>query len=198
MTIVEASGFTTSTYPLKGGDPVNVGIALNGAAGPSGVTVSLSSSDPSLVTVPATVTVASGYLRSKLVPLTTTAVSTAKTVTITATAGGISSTVTLKLLPAAPDPATLEGLKAFIDPVKGGTTQFLGIYSYGASANGYTVTLTSSDPVVAPVPATLLVGTTVYETEFDINTTAVTVAKTITITAKQGSIVKTVTFQVTP
>ena len=197
LTIVEGSGFTTTTYPMRGGDPVNLGIALNGVAGPSGVPVTLTSSDPTLVAVPSTYTVPSGFFR-KTVGVMTTAVTSAKTVTVTANRGAIQSSVTLNLLPTAPNPATLEGLQAFNNPVQGGTTAYIGVFSYGATANGFTVSLTSSDPIVAPVPATLLIGQTVHTTEIFVNTTKVTLAKTITITAKQGSITKTVKFQVTP
>ena len=73
-------------------------VTLTGPAGPSGVVVSLSSSNPAVASVPASVTVAAGASTSPYFTITTSQVATATQVTITAAYGNSKSAV-LKVNP---------------------------------------------------------------------------------------------------
>jgi hypothetical protein len=74
-------------------------VTLNAPAPSGGVTISLASSRPGLVGVPATVTVAAGSLTSQRFSITTSSVTTQTSVTILAVYKGNSATATLTLKP---------------------------------------------------------------------------------------------------
>ena len=44
---LEPSGFAATTFPIKGGNPISLAAIATGLAGPSGLTIGLTSSDPS-------------------------------------------------------------------------------------------------------------------------------------------------------
>lgn len=195
--IAEPTGFTTSSYTLKGGTPVQTVAFAGGMTGPSGLVISLKSSNPALATVPSPTIKIAGGSNYVLATLTTAAVTSNQTVTVTATQGAIVQTITLTLSPTAPNPAALEGITAW-PMVKGGQTAYGEAYAYGVSG-GFAITLTSSNPAILTVsPSPLTIGNTLGPTAFDINTKPVTIATTVTITAKEGSITKTTTILVTP
>jgi len=80
-------------------------VALLAPAPPSGAQVKLTSSNPSVAGVPASVGVAAGAANSAAFQVTTYAVSSNTSVTITATYNGIAATATLTVTP--PPPAQL-------------------------------------------------------------------------------------------
>lgn len=86
----EMKGGTLSTHNL---------VWFSGAVGSSGATVTLSSSRPDLVTVPASVAAAAGKSYSAYFNVTTKKVSATTVVTIKASWGGYASTVDLRLNP---------------------------------------------------------------------------------------------------
>lgn len=190
------SGFLSNSFTCKGGDQPKGLLFTNGYAPPGGMQATLTCSDPTLVTIPSTASIPAGGFAFEF-PITTKAVSSTKTVTITAQAGTFSQQCTLILQTAEPNPATLEGI-AIQSQVQGGSIAHGAAYAFGATSNGFTIALTSSDPSVASVPPTLVIGQTPNPTGITITTKPVTVAKTITITATQGSIVKTATITVVP
>jgi hypothetical protein len=73
-------------------------VTLNGTAPPGGAVVSLSTSDSS-VSVPGTVTVATGQAVCPAFSITTSSVSITKTVTISATYNGVTTNLTLTVTP---------------------------------------------------------------------------------------------------
>ncbi|MDR3690764.1 MAG: hypothetical protein P4L46_15410, partial [Fimbriimonas sp.] len=100
VTLLPAAIYTVtlSSASVVGGHTVTGTANLNGDAGPSGVVVTLSSSDTTSATVPASATVTQNGKHASFT-VTTYPVATAQTVTITATAGGKSATVTLTVNP---------------------------------------------------------------------------------------------------
>ncbi len=98
LTLLPAWPMTLTVTPstVTGGSATVVTgkIALNGRAGPSGIVVTLSTSDDSAASVPVTVTVPANSLSVTFV-VTTHAVASTKVVTLTATAQGKSETTTL-------------------------------------------------------------------------------------------------------
>jgi hypothetical protein len=73
-------------------------VKLNGAAGTGGVVVSLSSSDAAVASVPATVTIPSGY-SSITFGLTAGTVATTTPVTLTASYAGVNQQASLTVNP---------------------------------------------------------------------------------------------------
>lgn len=67
-----------------------------------------------------------------------------------------------------------------------------------APENGVTVSLTSNDPGVAQVPASVLIGAGQTTGTFEITTNAVTENRTVTITARLGSVTRTAFLTVQP
>ena len=88
-----------SPTSVVGGTTAQGTITLTGGAPSGGAVVTLSSANPSVVAVPASVTVAAGA-SSATFGVNTSAVAANTSVTITATYGGISRTTTLTVTPA--------------------------------------------------------------------------------------------------
>jgi hypothetical protein len=96
---------TVSPSSVAGGSNTSGVVTLSGGAPQGGATVSLSSSNPAVASVPASVTVGSGTTAGGFT-VATTSVSTNTSVTITATYAGVSHTATATVTPAAPPTTT--------------------------------------------------------------------------------------------
>jgi hypothetical protein len=103
---VGIASFALSTASLSGGKPLQGSIKLDAPAGPGDLTVTLTSSDPALVTVPASHTIPAGKDGSEgsgAFTVTTAPVETAATVTVTAALGTASASAAVTLqAPATP------------------------------------------------------------------------------------------------
>jgi hypothetical protein len=101
------SAVSVSPTSVVGGSNAQGTVTLTGGAPSGGALVSLSSANPSVASVPASVTVAAGA-SSATFAVTTSAVSVNTSVIITATYGGVSRTTTLTVTPASstPPPST--------------------------------------------------------------------------------------------
>lgn len=99
--VVTAVTFSPASVP--GGSPATGTVSFDLVT--DGAVVSLTSSDPTVATVPAT-TVVSGGRSTGAFPVTTAAVTTSTAVTVTASAFGVSTTGTLTVTPAAGPPTT--------------------------------------------------------------------------------------------
>lgn len=171
-------------------------VILDGPAGPAGAAVSVVSANPALVTVPATVSVPSGSSTSPYFTIDTNYVSAATPVAITASYAGVSKQATLTL-----KPADLYAFSASPSTVSGGKpiTSALVTLDGPAGPAGTVVSLSSSNPLVAPVPATILVPAGAVNTgSFAIQTSAVSVNTPVTFTATLNGISKTATVTVKP
>ena len=85
---IRASSLTLSPNRVKGGTGSTGTVTLECAAAPGNITVALSSSAPSVASVPASVVIPAGT-QSATFPVTTKPVNAAKTIGIKATAGGL-------------------------------------------------------------------------------------------------------------
>ncbi len=105
--------------------------------------VSLSSDNPSVASVPGTVTVASGQTQSPNFTITTFGVLSTVNVTITATFNGVSRQATLTV-----SPAVLSSLNVVAASIiaTGTATGNTAVLAGAAPASGAVVTLSSSDP----------------------------------------------------
>ncbi len=191
MTVLTPTALSLTVAPssVRGGQGSTGTITLNGPAPVGGKTVVLSSSNPSVVKLPASVTIAAGAL-SAPIAITTSTVSANTTVTLSATLGGI-VTGTLTVLP--PD---LTGLTFAPSSVKGGTNSVGTItLSAVAPAGGTVVNLTKNNAAVS-VPASVSVPGGAKSATFTVSTTPVSADTGVTITAIYGATTTTGTITV--
>ena len=169
-------------------------ITLTGAAPTGGLIVSLSSSSPAAA-VPASVTIAAGATSAGFTA-TTTAVTVSTGVTITAAAGGVVRTATLTVNPA---PASLSAVSVIPDSVLGGISSAGTVtLTRAAPIGGLVVSLTSSLPAVAAVPASVTIAAGATSAGFVVTTTVATVSTNVTLTATLAGVVRTAALNVHP
>lgn len=177
---------------VLGGDPSKLKISLDGVS--TGVTLTLTSADPSVI-VPASVTIPAGKSSVNVVVNTTT-VEANKNVTIKVKMG--SQTVSTKLLVTTKQ-ASLKTLT--IDPTTVmGPANLSGNLelTFPAVSDGVIVTLTSSDPSIVTVPATVKVGKGKQTATFGFSTIRVKTVTNVTITATADGVTKQVTLTINP
>jgi len=171
-------------------------VTLSAPAGPGGIVVSLSASDPSLAAVAATVTVPAGATQSPTFPIVTSYVPSATTVTLIATYNGVTKTAAIALNP--PVLASLALSPASVVGPASSTNNTVNL-SGPAGPAGATVALTSSDPAIAAVPVSVaIVAGASKSGSFAITTTVVSAPVTVTITATYNGVVRTTNLTVGP
>ncbi|MEN3000716.1 MAG: S8 family serine peptidase [Armatimonadota bacterium] len=183
------SGLSISPSSVVGGNPATGTVTLTAPAQAGGFTVQLSSSNPSVASVPASVTVPQGQTSANFT-ITTSQVSSTTTVTITASAGGVTRQANLTVNP--PSPATLQSLTISPTSVWGGNSATGTVRLSGpAPSGGVVVTLRSSRPDRAIVPSSVTVPAGQTQASFTIRTTSGLstgeLVVTVTITATLGS-----------
>ncbi len=173
------------------------GTVVMTVAATNGAVVSLSSSNPSVASVPATTTVApNGFTGTFTV--TTSAVASNTSVTITASYNGDTRTAPLTVTPAGAG-VSLQSVTVSPSSVTGGsnTSAFVSL-SGGAPPGGATVALSSSNPSVVSIPASVTVAEGTTARGFTVTTTNVATTTTVTITAAYNGTSVTATATVTP
>jgi hypothetical protein len=166
--------------PLFSGETTPVAVQLTAAVPSGGATINLNSSNPSVVPVPATITMP-GNTAWMQFQLQVGQVTTPTPVTITATinSGSASAQFTLQ-------PPSLKSLTISPSSISGGAQpQGIVMLNGQAPAGGATVTLTSNSPSVSP-PASVLVEAGSFSASFPIPTNAVAASTTATVTASYG------------
>ncbi|MBO1269590.1 Ig domain-containing protein [Arthrobacter cavernae] len=98
------SGFSVNPANVTGGSPATGTVSITLPAPAGGTTIGLANSQPSVATLPASITVAAGQT-SATFTVTTQPVTSSFTVVITATLGGDNRFVFLSVAPASPPPA---------------------------------------------------------------------------------------------
>jgi hypothetical protein len=170
-------------------------VTLEAAAPAGGLTVTLTSSHPS-VTPPATVVVAEGQTQSAYFDIATSPVAAPVDVTVTATLAGISKTdgLTVRL-------PWVSSMTVSSTSIVGPKTAISNKVTLDgpAPATGASVTLTSSHPAIAAVPASVVVaGGQTVSPYFDITTAGVTSPVVVTISATYNGTTRTDTLTVKP
>ncbi len=178
--------FTVDSFVVVGGDTTNGQVNLNYPAPAGGVSVGISSGNPGVVQVPASVTVAGGTNIKRFV-VTTTSVSNDTNVTLTATFAGQSQSITMQVL--AP---TLVALSLNPSTVVGGLN-VTGTVTIDrpAPAGGMTIML-SKDPnstgaAYVTVPASVTIPAGAQSANFTIATATVSRQVAAQISATFGS-----------
>lgn len=156
---------------------------IDGPAPAGGITISLSTNDAA-AQLPSTVKVNEGSSSSNTFVINTTAVASTKVVRINATYNGVTRWAELTIL------GSGGANKLTLSPtsVRGGTTTTTNSITLASAApsGGVTVSLTSSDPATAGVPAAVTVPAGSTSTTFSITTNPVAVNVDVQITATTG------------
>ncbi|MFL6197882.1 MAG: alpha/beta hydrolase fold domain-containing protein [Thermoanaerobaculia bacterium] len=177
----ELTGLALNPTSATGSKTATGTVVLDHAAPAGGAPVSLSSSDPAVASVPASVTVAQGAT-SATFTVTTSSVASAKTVTISASRRGITQSAALAVLAPAVSALTLTP-GTFAGGCKSSTGKVT--LTAKAPAGGIVVPLTNTNPV-AVVPASVTVAAGSTSAAFAITAPAVTANQSGTVTASFG------------
>lgn len=184
---------TVDPTTVEGGKRATLTVLLDSVAPRGGVTVTLTSSDTTVATVPASVTVDHRRMEATVI-VKTQEVSVSTPVTLTATLNGVSQTATLTVAPLSlasveVDPSTIAGGKTALGWV---------ILNGPAPTGGFVITL-SGDNSVATIPATVTIPAGYSRLHFPIPTTVVTANQTVNVTATDpNGVVQTTSFTVVP
>lgn len=191
LTVLPAVISSVSVTPnsVGGGSSAAGTVTLSGPAGPSGVVVSLSSSNAA-ATVPTSLTVAAGA-NSATFSVETTAVGLATTVTLTAAQSGVQQATTLTV-----KPASLASVSVTPTSVMGGTAAVGTVTLTGTAPAGGDVVNLASNSASVIVPASVMVPSGATSATFSASTVGVTTTTVATITATQGGSTASTTLTV--
>jgi len=171
---------TLARDPLYSGETTSVAVQLTAAVPAGGATISINSSNPSVLPVPATVTMP-GNTAWMQFQVQAGQVTAPTPVTLTATLNSKSASAQFTL-----QPSSLKSLTISPSTISGGAQpQGIVILNGQAPAGGTLVTLTSNSPSVSP-PSSVFVEPGGSSVSFPIPTSAVTANTTATVTASDG------------
>jgi len=162
-------------------------VRLSAAAPSGGTTVNLASSNPSVASVPATMTVpgaqtTGGFTVSTANPAAST------TVTITASIGSSSASAALTVNPQPPPAAALQSVTVSPGSVSGGSTATGTVtLNVAAPSGGAQVLLASSNSAAAAVPASVTVPAGAASATFTVQTSSVRSTTTVSIGGEYGN-----------
>jgi hypothetical protein len=194
------AGIALNPASVVGGNTSEGTASLTSAAPSGGAVVTLSSSNTSAATVPASITVPAGAF-SATFTVSTASVTASTSLTISGAFGGAarSATLTVTPPPAPPPPAALSTVAVNPASVTGGaSSQGTVTLTSPAPAGGFAVSLSSSSTAAATVPAGVSVAQGATSATFAIATSAVTASTPVTITASAGGVTRTATLTVNP
>jgi hypothetical protein len=175
---------------ITGGNSATGSVSLTAAAPAGGGVVGLTSSSGA-ANLPPTVTVNAGATSANFM-VTTPPVSSATTAVITAAYNGVNKTAALVVQPPALASLTLSPSTAVGGSPSMGTVSLSGTAPNG----GILVTLSSSKPAKASVPANVTVAAGKNSATFTVNTVAVTSGTSVTISASYGGVTKNATLTI--
>jgi len=191
------SSLAVSPSTVAGGTSSTGTATLSAAAPAGGATVTLASSNPAVVGVPASVTVPAGAASTSFA-ITTTTVAASTALSISGTFGGVTRTAVLTVTPVAAAPSLSSVTVNPTSVVGGAGASGTVTLTAAAPAGGAIVGLSSSNTTVASVPASATVAAGALSANFSIGTTAVTVATPVTISGTFGGATRTATLSVNP
>lgn len=189
----ELTGLSLDPASVTGSKTATGTVVLDRPAPAGGALVSLSSSNPAMASVPASVTVAAGA-SSAVFTVTTSSVASTRTVDISASRRGVTKTAALTVQPPAVSALTLTP-----GTFAGGCGSSTGKVTLTAKApaGGIVVLLTSTNPV-AVVPASVTVPAGSGSATFPITAPAVASSQSGTVTASYGGASRSAGLTVRP
>jgi hypothetical protein len=176
-----------------GGSSSTGTVTLNGPAPTGGAVVTLSNTNPTAATVPASVTVAAGAT-SVTFSATTTPVAAATSAIITATYNGTTQTATLPINPVLMASVAMNPASVFGGSSSTGTATLNG----PAPTGGAVVTLSNTNTTAATVPASVTVAAGATGVTFSVTTTLVAAATSATITGSYNGSTQAATLPINP
>jgi hypothetical protein len=193
LTITALSPDTTTPYSNT---QDFIYVQLSGNAPSGGTVVTTTSSDQSVMPIPASVTVAAGS-DSGQVEFTAGNVTTATAATFTATLGSSSMSVTITVEPV-PTPTLFDVNLLPSTAASNSSVTVEPDLNNPAPSGGVTVSLSSSNPSAAPVPASVVIPAGQYLSNVSITTGTVSAVTDVTITATLPTGSVTNTLQIEP
>ena len=179
---------------VAGGTPATGTVTLAAPAPAGGANVTLASANPSLASVPASVTVPAGQT-SATFTATTAAVTQTTAVNITASLNGTTVNTNLFLIVS----SAVSTLTLSPNPVTGGTSSTATVTLQSAAPTGNAVvTLASSNTVLATVPQSVVIPAGQTRATFTVNTAQVTAQTTVSISASYQNVTKSATLTLNP
>ncbi len=191
------SSLTLNPSTVVGGQSSTGTVTLTAPAQSGGFTVQLSSSNPSVASVPSSVTVPQGQTSANFT-VSTTQVSSQTQVTITASAGGVTRQATLTVNPPSGS-VTLQSLTISPTSVWGGSSATGTVTLSGpAPSGGAVVQLRSSNSSAAIVPSSVTVPAGQTSARFTIRTTSCwyCFVRQATITATYNGVSRSATLTI--
>src|SRR3989441_1086969 len=184
LTVVPAAALSSLSLSstATGGTSLAGELMLNATAPAGGAVVTLSSRHPAVAAVPASVTVAAGTM-AQLFTVSTSVVATSTAVTISGAYGGVTKSAVLTVTPPPPSVSSVS-----LNPasVIGGTASTGTVtLSAAAPAGGAAVALSSSNPAIATVPASVTVPAGATSATFTASTVTCT-SGSVTISGTYG------------
>jgi len=186
----QLTGLSLGVAAIQGGASVTGTLSLSGKVALGGATVNLTSSNPTVVQVPATFALSFGQ-SSASIGITTAGVSAQQSASITATFAGSTSTAVLIVNPA---------LTITLAPaaVVGGTSATAIVSLAQAAETPATVILESSDSTAALVPASVIVPAGQLSASFTISTNNAIAPVAIVITVSYADASESATLTINP
>ncbi|HLJ50622.1 MAG TPA: hypothetical protein VKU01_31630 [Bryobacteraceae bacterium] len=177
--------------PLAGGASATGTLLLSGTPWPSGdAVVTLTSGNPAVLTVPATATVFQGAnVPNASFSVTTVPVTVQTVVPVTASINGSTMTINVTVQPA--PPVSLTGISVTQEVVGGNPYAGMLTFSGPVPFGGATVALTSDNPAIVPVPASVSAAQGQTTITFSGVTATVAAAVTANITATYSGVTLT-------
>src|SRR5947207_77735 len=193
---VTLSTLSLNPTTVTGGDSSTGTVTLSGPAPSGGEQVALSSSNPSVATVPYSRTVAAGAT-SATFTVSTSTVTASTTVMISASYAGVTKAASLTVNPVPPPPPALSSLTLNPSTVIGGVQSSTGrvTLSAPAPAGGVTVIL-SSNSGTASVPSSVFIPAGATSATFTVNTSIVLISTSANISATYNGTTRTATLTV--
>jgi len=191
--VVKLAGLTVN--PVEGGFATYGSVTLNIPAQIGGATISLTSGNTSLLTLPTSVTIPQGYTAMNF-SANTAPVATLTAVQVAANLNGFQGTSTATLSPA--PVVSVSGLS--FPSVVGGNTVVgtITLNNFPRGAAGATITLTSGDSRTVQVPATVTVPQGAFSVTFVATTTEVSGLKNVSVKAEYNGSLGTANVPVYP
>lgn len=186
-----------SPHTVTGGEPATGTVTLVGPVDTDTV-VTLESTDTSVLTVPATVTVPAGAGSATFTVTTLAFHGPGEFACVYATAGGVTAIPCLNSNPAPSGPVATA--VTFTPATVGGGSPVTGKVRLSAAADSDTglIHLVSSDPAVLAVPESVLATTGSGTTPFPVTTSAVSTTRIVTVTATADGGSASGTLTITP
>ena len=193
-TTVAASLGSLSVNPtaVQGGSSSTGTVTLTIAAPTGGATIALSSSDPAVASVPASVTIPAGATTATF-PITTNTVANSTSVTLTGSFNG-TRTAVLSVSVAGVSALSLSPTSV----VSGATATGTVTLPTAAPSGGAEVALSSADTAVASVSASVTVPAGATSATFTVSTSGVATSSTVIISASYSGTTRTANLTVTP